>query len=208
MTTTAFDDRHLAAPEPVRQPYSTEAILRRNIADMEVALKQQTERAERAAVELAKLREQKPVMKYMGRRLTPKDTMESWGIDCDVNVRPEMGTPLYAVPVPAPHKGATHCDGCGLTWLDDGLNPLWCPYCRDAVTAPAVPSAMFVAHNRTSSVLFAARKDADRYAASFGPTAGVSVTECVVIGPHSSPQAPAVPSDAEKLMQILSEPAP
>ena len=30
------------------------------------------------------------------------------------------------------HKGATHCDDCGLTWLDDGLNPLRCPYCENA----------------------------------------------------------------------------
>ena len=27
-------------------------------------------------------------------------------------------------------KGATHCDNCGLTWLDDGLNPIGCPYCK------------------------------------------------------------------------------
>lgn len=127
---------------------------------IEIALKRQTERAEAAEAELeavrddnhammleidgmrtelAKLAQQKPVMKYMGRRLTPKDTMESWGIDCDVNVRPEMGTPLYTSPVHPPHKGATHCDDCGLTWLDDGLNPLRCPYCKDAVPAPAVP---------------------------------------------------------------------
>lgn len=38
-----------------------------------------------------------------------------------------------------PHKGATHCDDCGLTWLDDGLNPLGCPYCKDTIPAPAVP---------------------------------------------------------------------
>lgn len=23
-----------------------------------------------------------------------------------------------------------HCDACGATWYDDGLNPLACPYCR------------------------------------------------------------------------------
>jgi hypothetical protein len=27
-------------------------------------------------------------------------------------------------------EGREHCDTCGLTWLDDGLNPAWCPYCR------------------------------------------------------------------------------
>lgn len=48
--------------------------------------------------------------------------------------------PLYAAPVPASHKGATHCDDCGLTWLDDGLNPLGCPYCKAAAPqAPDVP---------------------------------------------------------------------
>jgi len=30
---------------------------------------------------------------------------------------------------PPTARGATHCDNCGLTWLDDGLNPLHCPYC-------------------------------------------------------------------------------
>lgn len=45
MTTTAFDDQFTASPEPVRQPYDTVAILRRNIAALELALKQQTERA-------------------------------------------------------------------------------------------------------------------------------------------------------------------
>jgi hypothetical protein len=38
-------------------------------------------------------------------------------------------------PAPGPAKGhyvdpaRTHCDGCGLSWLDDGLNPTTCPYC-------------------------------------------------------------------------------
>lgn len=78
MTTTAFDDQFTPSNqtiEPVRHPYSTEAILRRNVADLELALRTQTERAT--------------------------------------------------------HPGATHCDDCGLTWLDDGLNPLGCPYCKN-----------------------------------------------------------------------------
>lgn len=36
-------------------------------------------------------------------------------------------------------KGATHCDHCGCTWLDDGLNPIGCPYCKttgEALSAP------------------------------------------------------------------------
>lgn len=27
------------------------------------------------------------------------------------------------------HPAATHCDGCGCDWLDNGLNPIGCPYC-------------------------------------------------------------------------------
>ena len=46
MTTTAFDDQFTDAPvELVRQQYSTADILRRNVADLEIALKQQTDRA-------------------------------------------------------------------------------------------------------------------------------------------------------------------
>ena len=61
MTTTAFDDQFTVAPEPVRQTYDTCSILRRNVADLEIALRKQTERAEKAEAELAKLREQEPV---------------------------------------------------------------------------------------------------------------------------------------------------
>jgi hypothetical protein len=124
MPTIEFDGQFAPEPvAPVRERYDMVAILRRNVANLEIALKQQTERAKAAESELEAVREdnhammleidgmrtelakpaqQKPVMKYMGRRLTPKDTMESWGIDCDVSVQPEIGTPLYAAPVPAP----------------------------------------------------------------------------------------------------------
>ena len=61
MTTTAHEDQFTDAPEPVRQPYDTGSILRRNVADLEIALKQQTERAEAAEAELASLRWQEPV---------------------------------------------------------------------------------------------------------------------------------------------------
>ena len=140
MTTTAFDDQYLAAPEPVRQPYDTVAILRRNIAALEVAMKQQTERAEAAEAELAKLREQKPVAWINLNKWTPSNwprcvTPEEYEKERELLTKL---TAVYAAPVPAPHKGATHCDDCGLTWLDDGLNPLWCPYCKDPVHAAAV----------------------------------------------------------------------
>ena len=140
MTTTAHEDQFTIGTqtiEPVRQPYNTVSILRRNIADMEVALKQQTERAEAAEAELAKLAQQKPVA-WCDPVEFKDDPWSFQGFRCRTSNYPTM--PLYASPVPAPHKGATHCDDCGLTWLDDGLNPLGCPYCKDATPAPAVPA--------------------------------------------------------------------
>lgn len=29
-------------------------------------------------------------------------------------------------------KGITHCENCGCDWLDNGLNPVGCPYCKSA----------------------------------------------------------------------------
>jgi len=57
MTTTAHEDQFTDAPESVRQTYSTADILRRNVADLEIALKQQTERAEAADEKLTTARE-------------------------------------------------------------------------------------------------------------------------------------------------------
>ena len=61
MSSTAHEDQFTDAPEPVRQTYDTGSILRRNVADLELALKQHTERAEKAEAELASLRWQEPV---------------------------------------------------------------------------------------------------------------------------------------------------
>ena len=61
MTTTAFDDQFTSEPEPVHHPYSTADILRRNVADLEIALRKQTKRAEKAEAELKELREQVPL---------------------------------------------------------------------------------------------------------------------------------------------------
>ena len=61
MTTTAHEDQFTAEPELVIKPYDTASILRRNVADLEIALKQQTERAEAAEAELESLRWQEPV---------------------------------------------------------------------------------------------------------------------------------------------------
>ena len=148
MTTTAFDDQFTPSTqtiEPVRQPYDTVSILRRNIADMEVALRTQTELKEKAEAELANMAQQKPV----AWRHENGNIFLPW--QKDLITTSAVFSPLYAAPVPAPHKGATHCDDCGLTWLDDGLNPLGCPYCKVSAPAPAVPAewreAMQEAHD-------------------------------------------------------------
>lgn len=30
----------------------------------------------------------------------------------------------------AAHPAILHCDNCGCDWLDNGLNPVGCPYCE------------------------------------------------------------------------------
>ena len=67
MTTTAFDDQFTSEPEPVHHPYSTADILRRNVADLEIALRKQTKRAEKAEAELKELREQVPLTPELSR---------------------------------------------------------------------------------------------------------------------------------------------
>ena len=29
-----------------------------------------------------------------------------------------------------PHPAIIHCHGCGCDWIDNGLNPVGCPYCK------------------------------------------------------------------------------
>ena len=102
MTTTAHEDQFTIGTqtiEPVRQPYNTVSILRRNIADMEVALKQQTERAEAAEAELARLRKQKPVA-WCDPVEFKDDPWSFQGFRCRTSNYPTM--PLYAAPVHAP----------------------------------------------------------------------------------------------------------
>lgn len=188
MTTTAFDDQFTPSTqtiEPVRQPYSTEAILRRNIADMEVALRTQTERAEAAEAELANLAQQKPVA-WCDPVEFKDDPWSFQGFRCRTSNYPTM--PLYASPVPAPHKGATHCDDCGLTWLDDGLNPLGCPYCKDATPAPAVPAEWraVMAELLANDGADGGRYDANKWLAARDKARALL---------QSSAQAPAVPAE-------------
>ena len=66
MPTIEFDDQFVLEPAaPVRERYDTAAILRRNVANLEIALTQQTERAEAAEAELAKLALQKPFGRFV-----------------------------------------------------------------------------------------------------------------------------------------------
>jgi len=131
-TTTAHEDQFTTATqtiEPVRQLYDTAAILRRNVAKLEVALKQQTERAEAAdeklttaredmqswidsrngwmeragaaEAELAKMREQEPVA-YVKYKATGGNVGLSWVAIPTGAFYPREGEQLYAAPVPAP----------------------------------------------------------------------------------------------------------
>ena len=86
------------------------------------------ERAEKAEAELANLAKQEPVA-YVKYKTTGGNVGLAWMAIPTAAFYPREGEKLYVTPVPVPHKGATHCDGCGMTWLDDGLNPLGCPYC-------------------------------------------------------------------------------
>ena len=76
MTTTAHEDQFTDVPEPVHQPYDTGSILRRNVADLELALKQQTERAEAAEAELLAVREDNhSMMMEIGGLRTERDRL-------------------------------------------------------------------------------------------------------------------------------------
>lgn len=41
---------------------------------------------------------------------------------------PVMQVPLQTLA----HPAITHCDNCGCDWLDNGLNPIGCPYCKQS----------------------------------------------------------------------------
>lgn len=51
------------------------------------------------------------------------DVLEEWD-----RARVKVDTALAQQP--AAHPAITHCDNCGLDWLDNGLNPIGCPYCK------------------------------------------------------------------------------
>lgn len=99
MTTTAHDDQFTPSTqtiEIVHAPYEPVAILKRNVAELELALKRQTERAEAAEAELARLAQQKPVawQHENGNIFLP------W--QKDLITTNAVFSPLYAAHVPAP----------------------------------------------------------------------------------------------------------
>ena len=93
MTTTAHEDQYTVAPEPVRQPYDTVAILRRNVADLELALRTQTELKEKAEAELAQARQQKPL---------------TWGTSGEL--MDILKNPIYSSPAPVPAPAVPELD--------------------------------------------------------------------------------------------------
>ena len=99
MTTTAHEDQFTVAPEPVRQTYDTYSILRRNVADLEIALRKQTERAEKAEAELVKLREQEPIGVAVACN---KDSSPGFTVAVFSEADVPAGSSVYAGPVPAP----------------------------------------------------------------------------------------------------------
>ena len=130
MTTTAHEDQFTVGTQTiektVRQPYDTVAILRRNIADMEVALRTQTELKEKAEEELlavrednhsmmleidglrkelAKLREQKPAL-YMAfsecGQFIRYWTRDTANLDATMAVNDFTVLEFFARPTPAP----------------------------------------------------------------------------------------------------------
>ena len=180
MTTTAHEDQFTIGTqtiETVRQPYGTVAILRRNVADLELALRTQTERAEAAEAELAQARQQKPVA-YVKYKATGGNVGLSWLAVPTGEFYPREGEPLYVNPVPAP--AVPELDPMTRLIVSDPKQ------IKPKKQEPAVPTVVFVAHNKTCSVIFADRNAADQFASSCGPSAGVAITECAVIGSQSA----------------------
>lgn len=104
-------------------------------------------RLEAAEAELERLRSQEPVVVMsMAEWDAMKKGEDAWcsKFDREMDCSGTIPVLLYAEPKPPAHKGATHCDNCGCTWLDDGLNPLGCPYCKPKLSADAIPEGFML----------------------------------------------------------------
>lgn len=139
MIVTAYDDGQLKSPYPIvatatgvgigDKPIYFCHISEENAAYIAAAnpatILALIARLEAAEAELDRLRSQEPVGETY---INPKTTeLKAHLYDSGF---PPPRTKLYAEPKPPAHKGATHCENCGCTWLDDGLNPVGCPYCK------------------------------------------------------------------------------
>ena len=66
-----------------------------------------------------------------------QDGQSCYVTDNPADISPtQRALPLYTDPVPtATNPAITHCDNCGCDWLDNGLNPVGCPYCKQPADA-------------------------------------------------------------------------
>ena len=93
------------------------------------------------------------------RPVNAPESAEKWDemVDVEFHTRPEKpeGEGWYPLVVwsafelrdrvesaraqqPAPHPAITHCDNCGCDRLDNGLNPVGCPYCKQSEQAAEI----------------------------------------------------------------------
>lgn len=86
MTTTAFDDQFVINTETHITMYSIEEILRRNVADLEIVLRTQIERAEAAEAELLAVREDNHAMMLEIHGLRKDAERYRWLRDSDYDI--------------------------------------------------------------------------------------------------------------------------
>lgn len=59
-------------------------------------------------------------------------------------------------PQQAAHPAITHCDDCGCDWLDNGLNPVGCPYCKQSSEIKAKGRVIWWHHVQTPHMVLVA----------------------------------------------------
>ena len=148
-----------------------------------------------AKAKLKEAQEQEPVAWLCGQDNTQNKKYAEWFMA----FTKEPTTPLYAAP--KPHPSHTHCDNCGLTWLDDGLNPLHCPYCVKP-PAPAVPD-WNVNIERIRDVMHMLGISIDESVEGFSAALSANIDRMTLAMKRhlqkiaDTPAAPAVPTDEQ-----------
>ena len=66
-----------------------------------------------------------------------------------------------------------------ISFLDSDEKPAFCRACYQLERT--APKTAYMAHNRTSTVFFESREDAEKYAGQGGATLGIEVTEITII---------------------------